>query len=85
MKRLYLRIYLAVIASIILSVVLAGAAWRVFGEHESFFDRQEFFVAAAEAMLPPAPPGTATQQPAQSRITKPAAPSRPAYLEVIAT
>lgn len=62
MKRLYLRIYLAVIASIILSVLLAGIAWRVFGDRESFFDRQEFFAEAASAMLPPA-----TAPPAEQR------------------
>lgn len=67
MKRLYLRIYLAVIASIILSVLLAGLAWRVFGERDNFFDRQEFFVAAAEAMLPPA---TATKEVQQKALER---------------
>ncbi|MGE3247252.1 MAG: sensor histidine kinase [Beijerinckiaceae bacterium] len=62
MKRLYLRIYLAVLASIVLSVLLAGLAWRIFGGGESFFDRQEFFAEAAQAMLPPASAPAAEQK-----------------------
>jgi len=67
MKRLYLRIYLAVIASIVLSVFLAGIAWKMFGDREDFFERHEFFVEAAKAMLPPASAPRAEQQRALRR------------------
>jgi signal transduction histidine kinase len=61
MRKLYLRIYLAVIASIVVSVALAGLAWRVVAERESFIPRQQFFQALAERMLPP-PDATPAQQ-----------------------
>ena len=53
MRRLYIRIYLAVLASIILSILLAGIAWRIVADRSNLFDREEFFVEAAQAMLPP--------------------------------
>ncbi len=59
MRRLYLRIYLAVLGSIAMSVVLAGIAWHLIADPHNYAPRMGFFIAAAEALLPPvnAPPG----------------------------
>jgi len=62
MKRLYLRIYLAVLLAIVLSVVLAGTAWRFLGDRSELMRQREFFVAAAQAMLPPASAPNSEQQ-----------------------
>lgn len=62
MKRLYIRIYLAVLGSIILSILLAALVGRIVSDGETFFDRKEFFVEAAHAMLPPASAPLAEQK-----------------------
>ncbi len=61
MRRLYFRIYLAVLGSLVLSAALAGLTWHLSGAGDPWLPRAEFFVEAAEKLLPP-PSAPASEQ-----------------------
>lgn len=67
MRRLYFRIYLAVLGSLVLSAALAGTTWVLSGASEPWLPRSEFFVEAAEKLLPPASAPASEQQAAVIR------------------
>jgi signal transduction histidine kinase len=54
MARLYFRIYLAVLASLALFAILAAITWRLAADGDRFNARQEFYLAVAEKLAPPA-------------------------------
>lgn len=54
MRRLYFRIYLAVLGSLVVFAASAALFWHFFVDFERFGPRPEFYLEAAERLVPPA-------------------------------